>query len=206
MWAPYYCKWLLQSLSCNCSQYAISLLYWASRLSSNVMSSIRCDFTTIKTTLSAKHHLDRKQWSIIVLVTLSATQLHVRKKCDKQSTIKIPTIGQMKSILIFRYCCLTATKHRTPRSVLFPNIIWLQIKICAEQKANLCFCVQYVCNIHCRHVIVCWLFCIQKIVILAVSLLTLTTRWHKGQHSCGWAFWSVLRSLRLAMCGQLLHR
>ena len=45
----------------NCSQYAISLPYWESRLSLNVMSSSQSDFITIKFTSSAKHHLDRKK-------------------------------------------------------------------------------------------------------------------------------------------------
>jgi hypothetical protein len=34
------------------------------------------------------------------LLTLSASQLHVGKNCDYQSTICIATIGQMKAIFI----------------------------------------------------------------------------------------------------------
>ena len=42
-----------------------------------LMTPSQFDFITIKITVSAKDHLARKEWSIIVLLTLSATQLHV---------------------------------------------------------------------------------------------------------------------------------
>ena len=41
-------------------------------------------------------------------------------------------------------------------------------------------------------------FCIQKNVMLAMLLLLLTTWWPRSQGSCGWAFWGLLHSMRLA--------
>ena len=89
----------------------------------------------------------------------------------------------MKWIFIFRYCCLTAIKHCTTKTVCFQTSFGNKNNICAEQKTNLCFCVQYVCNVYRRRVIVCWLFYIQKNVILAVLLLLLQHWLHRSRGS-----------------------
>jgi hypothetical protein len=75
------------------------------------MSSRWCDFVTIKSTVSDKI-LDRQRRSIIAVLTLSATQLHVRKKLWLAVHNLHCRDWANKAILIFRYCCLTAIKHR----------------------------------------------------------------------------------------------
>ena len=85
-----------------------------------------------------------------------------------------------KTTFMFRYCCLTAIKHRTTRSVLFPNILWLQKNICAEQK-----------KIYLLHAV-----CSQgPLQICCCSRLQHGRKKSKAlvvEH-----FWGVLRSLRL---------
>jgi hypothetical protein len=107
-----------------------------SRLSSNVMSSRWCDFVTIKSTVSAKI-LDRQRRSIIAVLTLSATQLHVGKKLWLAVNNLHCRDWANKAILIFRYCCLKAIKHRTTRGVLFPNIVWLQKNFVQSRKNSM---------------------------------------------------------------------
>ena len=182
MCAPFYSKWLLEWLSCNCLQYAISLPYRESRLSLNGMSSSQCNFITIKLPVSAKHNLARKQRSIIVPLTLSATQLHVSEK--KYVLLAVNNLHPNYWANVGNFYFLGTVVWQQSNIVqqgvfCFQTSFGCKNKICAEQK-NLCFCVQNVCNVHRRRVVACWLFCIQKNVILAVLLLMLTTQWHKS--------------------------
>ena len=165
-----------------------------------VMSSRQCDFITIKITVSAKHHLARKQWSIIVPLTLSATQLHVSKKKYLWLAVNNLHPNYWANVGNFYFWVLLFDSNQT-----------LYNKACFVFKHHLVTKIKYVQSrkqiyASVQMVAACWLFCIQKNVILTVGLLILTTRWHKSQHSCGWAFWGVLRSLRLVMCEQLLRR
>ena len=99
----------------------------------------------------------------------------------------LPWLGKWKQFL-FWYCCLTAIKHRTTRSVLFPNIVWLQGNFMQCREKSI-FCMQCICNVHCNYVVAHAYNTVAKI-----------------QSSSGWAFWYVLRSLRLAQdFGNVLH-
>jgi hypothetical protein len=86
-----------------------------------------------------------------------------------------------KAISSFRYCCLTAIKHCTTRSVLFPNNVWLQKNFCAEQR-----------KIYLLHAV-----CLQGPLQICCCSCSQHCR-KKIQSSSDWAFWGVLRSLRLA--------
>ena len=66
-----------------------------------VMQLSQYDFITIEITVSAKHHLDRKEKSIIILLTLSATQLRVSKRKHVTSSQQFTSqlLGKCKQVL-----------------------------------------------------------------------------------------------------------
>ena len=71
MWTPFVAS-DCRNHYCSCSQYAMSLQYRQSRLSSKVKSLIWCDVITIKLRVSAQHHL----WAENKSPTDSAALLH----------------------------------------------------------------------------------------------------------------------------------
>jgi hypothetical protein len=147
---------------------AISLHHWVDVTLSQ--SKAQCLLTSFRQTAQV----------IFFLLILPASQLHVGKKIVTTSQqFALPRLGKWKQFL-FRYCCLTAIKHRTTRSVLFPNIVWLQRNFLQCREKSI-FCMQCICNVHCNYVVAHAYNTVAKI-----------------RSSSGWAFWYVLRALRLA--------
>ena len=68
-----------------------------------------------------------------------------------------------KTFVMFRYCCLTAIKRRTTRSVLFPNIVWLQRILCSAEKNLSSACSMFATS------------------IAIMLLLMLTTWWQRSK-------------------------
>ena len=115
-----------------CSCNIILLLGWCDFITIKA----QCLLTSCRQTTQVKfyccQHGQQSSCMLVKTLGLTVNNLHRRYWANK-------------TIFMFRYCCLTAVKHCTTRSVLFPNIIWLQKNFCAEQKKSI-FCMPSACS------------------------------------------------------------
>ena len=161
-----------------------------------LMITICCDPTTIVdrvvvlTTmyLMLRHHCTYK-WSVSFHLTATQTQFWALE------TVNQLLLKETTNLTISQgYCCLKAIKHHTTRSVLFPNIIWLQ-RIFVQRREKSIFCMQYVCKVNCKYVVAHAYNMVEKI-----------------QSSSGWAFLgcaalsAACTGFWKCTCNWLLHR
>ena len=126
---PSSARWLCMFAPFDISDYgnhflmaAISLHHWVDVTLSH--SKAQCLLASFRQTAQVN----------FLLLTLSATQLHVGKTLWLAVNNLCRRNWANKTFVMFRYCCLTAIKHCTTRSVLFPNIVWLQREFYAVQR------------------------------------------------------------------------